>query len=144
MNWCRQNSKGISHCINTVAPVCLGEYSPSAVQFSSVAQLGLTLCDPMNCSTPDLPVHHQILEHTQTHGHCIGDAILPYHPVIPLSSCLLSFPASWSFQMGQLFASGGQSIGVPAHLQEIHPRSLDSRQGPRAKRAGSGHFWPTP
>ena len=112
MNWCRQNSKGISHCINTVAPVCLGEYSPSAVQFSSVAQLGLTLCDPMNCSTPDLPVHHQILEHTQTHGHCIGDAILPYHPVIPFSSCLLSFPASWSFQMGQLFASGGQSIGV--------------------------------
>ena len=51
------------------------------VQFSSVAQSCLTLCNPMNCSTPGLPVHHQLLESTQTHVHQIGDAIQPSHPL---------------------------------------------------------------
>ena len=51
------------------------------VQFSSVAQSCLTLCDPMNRSTPGLPVHHQLLEFTQTHVHLVGDAIQPSHPV---------------------------------------------------------------
>ena len=46
-------------------------------QFSSVSQPCLTLCDPMNCSTPGLPVHHQLLEFTQTHVHRVGDAIHP-------------------------------------------------------------------
>ena len=50
------------------------------VQFSSVAQLCPTLCDPMNHSTPGLPVHHQILEFTQTHVHRGSDAIQPSHP----------------------------------------------------------------
>ena len=48
-----------------------------SVQFSSVAQLCLTLCDPMNRSTPGLPVHHQLPEFTQTHVHRVGDAIQP-------------------------------------------------------------------
>ena len=52
-----------------------------SVQFSSVVQLCLTLCDPMNCSTPVLPVHHQLLEFTQTHVHWVGDAIQPSHPL---------------------------------------------------------------
>ena len=47
----------------------------------SVAQLCLTLFDPMNCSTPGLPVHHQLLEFTQTHVHWVGDAIQPHHPL---------------------------------------------------------------
>ena len=51
------------------------------VQFSSVAQSCLTICNPMNCSTPGLPVHHQLLESTQTHVHQIGDAIKPSHPL---------------------------------------------------------------
>ena len=51
------------------------------VHFSSVAQSCLTLCDPMNRSTPGLPVHHQLLEFTQTHVHWIGDAIQPSHPL---------------------------------------------------------------
>ena len=51
-----------------------------AVQFSSVAQSCLTLCDPMKCSTPGLPVHHQLPEFTQTHVHQLGDAIQPSHP----------------------------------------------------------------
>ena len=52
-----------------------------SVQFSSVAQSCPTLCDPMNCSTPGLPVHHQLLEFTQTHAHWVGDAIQPSHPL---------------------------------------------------------------
>ena len=56
------------------------------IQFSSVAQSCLTLCDPMNCSTPRLPIHHQLPESTQTHVHQVGDAIQPSHP---LSSLLL-------------------------------------------------------
>ena len=50
-----------------------------SVQFSSVAQSYLTLCDPMNRSTPGLPVHHQLPEPTQTHVHWVGEAIQPFH-----------------------------------------------------------------
>ena len=53
----------------------------SSVQFSSVTQLCLTLCDPMNRSTPGLPVHHQLLESTQIHVHWVADAIEPSHPL---------------------------------------------------------------
>ena len=48
---------------------------------SSVAQLCPTLCDPMNCTTPGLPVHHQLPEFTQNHVHWVGDAIQPSHPL---------------------------------------------------------------
>ena len=58
----------------------------SSVQFSSFTQSCLTLCNPMNCSTPGLPVHHQLPEFTQTHVHWVGDAIQPSH--------LLSSPSS--------------------------------------------------
>ena len=51
----------------------------SSVQFSSVAQWCPTLCDPMDCSTPGFPVHHQLPEFTQTHVHCVGDAIQQPH-----------------------------------------------------------------
>ena len=50
-------------------------------QFSSVTQSCPTLCDPMNCSTPGLPVHHQLLESTQTHVRRVSDAIQPSHPL---------------------------------------------------------------
>ena len=53
----------------------------SSVQFSSVTQSWPTLCDPMNCSTPGLPVHHQIPEFAQTHVHRVSDAIQPSHPL---------------------------------------------------------------
>ena len=53
----------------------------SSVQFSSVAQSCPTLCNPMNRNTPGLPVHHQLLEFTQTHVHRVGDAIQPSHPL---------------------------------------------------------------
>ena len=63
---------------------CIWNYpEPQAhqVQFSSVAQSCLTLCDPMNRSIPGLPVHHQLPESTQTHVHWVGDAIQPSHPL---------------------------------------------------------------
>ena len=50
-------------------------------QFSSVAQSCLTLCDPMDCSMPGLPVHHQFLDFTQTNAHRVSDAIQPSHPL---------------------------------------------------------------
>ena len=56
-------------------------HSQALAQFSSVAQLYLTLCDLMNGSTPGLPVHHQLSESTQTHVHRVGDAIQPSHPL---------------------------------------------------------------
>ena len=58
----------------------------SSVQFISVSQSCPTLCDPMNRSTPGLPVHHQLPEFTQTHVHRVGDAIQPSHPRSPPSS----------------------------------------------------------
>ena len=63
------------------------------VQFSSVAQSCLTLCDPMYCSTPGFPVHHQLPELTQTHVHRVSDAIQPSHP--------LSSPSPLVFNLSQ-------------------------------------------
>ena len=85
-----------------------------SVQFSTVTQSCLTLCDSMDYSMPGFPVHHQHLEFTQTHTHGVSDAIQPYHPLAPVSSHLQSFPASGFFQMSQVFATGGQSIAVSA------------------------------
>ena len=65
------------------------------IEFNSIAQLCLTLCDTMDCSTLGFPVHHQLLEPTQTHVHPISDAIQPSHP---LSSLLL--PPSISQHQG--------------------------------------------
>ena len=62
-------------------------------QFSSVTQSCSTLCNPMDCSTPGLPVHRHLLAFTQTHVHCVGDAIQPSHP--------LSSPSSPAFNLSQ-------------------------------------------
>ena len=87
-----------------------------SVQFSSVTQSCPTLCDPINHSTPGLPVHHQLQEFTQTY---LCPSSRWCHPaisssVVPFSSCPQSLPASESFPMSQLFAWGGQSTGVSA------------------------------
>ena len=63
------------------------------IQFSSVGQSFLTLCDPMDCCTPGLPVHHQIPEFIQTHVHRVSDAIQPSHP--------LSSPSPPAFNLSQ-------------------------------------------
>ena len=61
--------------------------------FSPVAQSCQTLCDPMDCSTPGLPVHHQLLEFTQGHVHRVSDAMQPSHPLLPLLLPLSIFPS---------------------------------------------------
>ena len=87
--------------------------SPRVSQLSSVTQSCPTLCDPTNCSTPGLPVHHQLPESTQTHVHRVDDAIQPSHPLSPLlllpsifpsvrvfsneSALCISWPKYWSF-----------------------------------------------
>ena len=86
-----------------------------SIKFSSVAQSCLTLCDPMNCSTPGFPVHHQLPEVAQTHIHWVGDAIQPSHQLLSpcprafsLSSIrvfsnesvlLITWPKCWSFNI---------------------------------------------
>ena len=81
------------------------------------AQLCLILCDPIDCSTPGFPVHHQLLELIQTHVHQVGDAIQlspplssPSPPTFSLSQHQGLFPVS------QLFTSGGQSSGASASV----------------------------
>ena len=69
------------NCLALCLPLCTLCFEPFFIQFSSVAQSCLILCDPMNRSTPGLPVHHQIPEFTQTHDHPVSDAIQPSHPL---------------------------------------------------------------
>ena len=88
--------------------------SVSSVQFRSVAQSCLTLCDPKNCSTPGLPVHHQLPEFTETHIHRVCDAIQPSHPLSSPSPPAANPSQHQSFPMSQLFTWGGQSTGVSA------------------------------
>ena len=97
------------------------------LQFSSVSQSYLTLCNPMDCSMPGFPVHHQLPELAQTHVHWVRDAMIS-SSVVPFSSCLQPFPASGSFPMSQFFASGGQTIGfstsasvLPRNIQDWFP-----------------------
>ena len=99
-----------------------------SVQFPSVVQSCPTLCDPMNRSMPGLPVHHQLLEFTQTQVHTVGDAIQPFHPLLSPSppapnlsqdqvfsngSILrMSWPKYWSFSF---------SISLPMNTQDWSP-----------------------
>ena len=94
------------------------------VQFSSVQLLSRVWhSEPMNCSTPGLPVHHQHPEFTQTHVHRVSNAIQPLHPLSSPSPLAPNPPASESFPMSQLFASGGQKIGVSASASVI-PKNI--------------------
>ena len=117
----------------------------------SLPQLCPTLCNPMDCSTPGFPVHHQLPEFTQIHVHRVGDAIQPSHSssVVPFFSCLWSFPASRSFPMSQFFTSGGQSIGasasasvLPMNTQDWSP--LGDLQGDPTSPRDSQESSPTP
>ena len=90
-----------------------------------VAKSCLTLCNTMECSTSGFPVLNQLPHFAQTHVHGVRVAIQLSNPLSPFSSCLQSFPASGSFQISQLFTSGGQSIGasnsesvLPIYIQD--------------------------
>ena len=89
---------------------------PSSAQFSSVTQLCPTLFNLMDCSTPDLLVHHQLPEFTQTHAHQVGDAIQPSHPL--LSPSLPAF-------------NGRQRKCFSDHHVDDSAQAKVLRQGPR-------------
>ena len=92
----------------------------------AVAQLCLTLCDPMDCSTPGLPVHHQ-LSRVYPNPSLLSRWCHPTisSSLIPFFSRPQSFPASESFQMSQLFASGDLSIGVSASTSVLTMNTQD-------------------
>ena len=94
----------------------------SSVQFSSVAQSCPTFCNPMDCSTPGFPVHHQFLELAQSHVHWVHDAIQPYHPLSSPSPPAFNLSQHQSL-LSQFFESGGQSIGVSA-LTSVLPMNI--------------------
>ena len=71
----------------------LSDFHLLTCKFSSVAQSCLTLCNPMDCSTPGFPVHHQLPEPTQTHVHCISDTVQPSHPLLSPSPPASIFPS---------------------------------------------------
>ena len=111
--------------------LCCFVFSHFRDQFSSVAQSCPTLCDPMNCSTPGLPVHHQLPESTQKHVHQVGDAIHPSHcrpllllPLILPSISVFSnestlctrWPKYWSFSFN--ISPSNEHPGLISHRMD--------------------------
>ena len=99
-----------------------------SVQFSTVAQSCPTLCDPMDCNTPGLPVHHQLPEFTETHVPRVSDAVQPSHPLSSPSPPALNLSHHQGLFTSQFFTSGGQSIGasasasiLPMNIQDLFP-----------------------
>ena len=97
----------------------------SSIQFSSLAQSCPTLCDPMNRTTPGLPVHHHLLEFTQTHVHRVCDAIQPSHPLLSPSP-----PAPKPSQHQSLFQFVNSSHEV-AKVLELQPQHHSFHRNPR-------------
>ena len=79
--WLRESASTLQNHILYDCTVLAPRFTGARYQFSSVTQSCLTLWDPMNCSTPGLHVHHQLLDFTQTHVHRVGDATQPSHPL---------------------------------------------------------------
>ena len=96
-------------------------------QFSLVAQSCPTLCNPMNRSMPGLPVHRQLRVYSNSRPSSQWCHPAISSSVVPFSSCPQSLPASESFPMSQLFAWGGQSIGVSA-LASVLPKNIGGGQ----------------
>ena len=122
-------------------------------QFSSVswvAQLCLTLCDPMNCSTAGLPVHHQLPEFTQTHVHWVGDAIQPSHPLSSPSPPTFSLSqhqglfqwVSSSHQVAKVLGVSSSASVLPVNIQDWFPLGLTGWIPLQSK--GLSRVFPTP
>ena len=106
-----------------VHPWCVRGQDFHTHQFSSVAQSCLILCDPKNCSTPGLPVHHQLPEFTQTHPSSQWWHPVTSFSVIPSSSCPQSLLASESFPISQLFAGVGKVLEFQLHHHSLQRNS---------------------
>ena len=107
MNELRNKTKKTTYIWSFILILCVNVLASfSSVQFSSVAQLCPTLCNPMDCLIQGLPVHHQLRESTQTLVHWVSDTVQPSHPLSSPS------PPTFSLSQDQDFTSGGQNIGV--------------------------------
>ena len=82
--WLSDHKNRIGHFTQTQPNIHFSNVKMNHLQFSSVTQSFLTLCDHMNCSMPGISVHHQLPESTQAHVHCVSDAIQPSHPLSSL------------------------------------------------------------
>ena len=91
----------------------------------SVTQLCLTICDPLDYSTPGFPVLHYLAESAQTHVRWVSDAIQQSHPLLSPSPPALNLSQHQGLQMSQLFASGGLSIGVLASTSVLPMNTQD-------------------
>ena len=120
----------VAHCLSVM---CVSSYCCSYPPYSncSVTQSCLTLCDSMNCSTPSFPVLHHLPEFAQTHWCLLNRwcCSTVSSSATTFSFSLQSFPASESFPMSRLFASGDQSIGasasvLPMYIQGWFPLGL--------------------
>ena len=96
-----------------------------SVQFRSVVQSCPTLCNPMNRSTPGLPIHHQLPESTQTHAHRVGDAIQPSHPLSSPSPPALNPSQHQGLFQWVNSAWSGQSTGVSASASVLPMNTQD-------------------
>ena len=108
----------------------------NSVQFISVAQSCLTLCDPMNCSTPGFPVHHQFLELTQTHVYRVSDAIQPSPPLLSPSPPAFNLSQhqglfQWinsSHHVIKVIRASASASVLPMNIQDWFPLGLTKRQ----------------
>ena len=108
--------------------ICAAVPAETTTQFSSVAQLCLTLCYLMDCSTPGLPVHHQLSEFTQTHVHWVSAAIQPSHPLSSPSPPALNLSQHQSIfkwvsslhQVAKVWVSASASV-LPMNIQDWFP-----------------------
>ena len=119
------------------------------IQFSSVAQSRLTLCDPRDCSTPGFSVHHQLPELAQTHVLRASDAIQPSHPLLSPSPPAFSLSQHQGLLQWEFFTSGGQSIGasvsapvLPLHIQDWFPLRSTGLISLQSKRLSRVFFKP--
>ena len=102
------------------------------VQFSSVAQSCPTLCDPMDCSMPGFPVHHQLLDLVQTHVNWIDDANQPSHPLSSPTPPAFNLPqhrdlfqwVSSSHQVGKVLGDSASASVLPVNIQDWFPLGL--------------------
>ena len=109
------NQEWFLHCLKLALEIS-NSLPCKDTQFNLVRLLShvLSFCDPINCSTPGLPVHHQLWKLTQLPVHWVSDAIQPSHPLSPLLLLPPIPPSIRVFPVSQLFSWGGQSIGVSA------------------------------
>ena len=122
---------GISCPIHLLIPdsgISSEQHAWSTAQFGSVAQSRPTLCDPMDCSTPGLPVHHQLPEFNLTHIHWVGDAIQPSHTLLPTSPLAFNLSqhqglfkwVSAFHQVAKVMASASTSV-LAMNIQDWFP-----------------------